>query len=233
MIKHLSGIILHKSEAGIILSCQGVGYGVDVPFSSLAHLPETGQNCELWIYTRVREDGIALYGFLTYEDRQVFELLLNISGVGPKVAIGILSAMDIDLLKSVAQSKNYNQLEQVPGIGRRSAEKILLELHGKLDRFPQSSSRRFASLPHKFQPSLNFDASIDAEKVAFNALRSDILSALTHLGFKEKQIKQALDQKITYPSHYSLSEGIKICLSVLTKDQGLVSQNSRDIDTLF
>src|SRR3989338_5433184 len=117
MIEFLQGIVTRRLPTGVILNVQGVGYGVDLPLPTLCALPEEGKPCSLWIYTRVREDAIKLFGFSTFEDRQAFSVLLNVSGVGPKVALAILSTLSIAQLKSAVETRQTHVLETVPGIG--------------------------------------------------------------------------------------------------------------------
>lgn len=187
MISFLTGVVCKRLPTGAILNVQGVGYAVELPLPVLCSLPAEGEACSLWIYTRVREDGIRLFGFSSLDDRQAFAVLLNINGVGPKVALAILSTLSIALLKTAVETRQTHFLESVPGIGRRTAEKILVELQNKLDKLP--SHVVFSDHLRK-GTGASRDQLSSAEKKDFH----DLYSALENLGFKNKDIVPVLKQ---------------------------------------
>lgn len=175
MIALLTGLIAHKSPDHIILDVQGVGYRVHIPFSTYYELPEEGGSASLHIHTSVREDAILLYGFRTRLEKSFFQLLIAVSGVGPKLARDILSNIQPGPLAQALAQGDLNMLSTIPGIGKKTAERLVLELKekvGKLDlsALPVSGARR-----------------LPAEDVA-----EDVISALLNLGYKEPHVRKAL-----------------------------------------
>ena len=137
MIEYLSGKVLQKRISSIIVGVNGVGYGLELPLSHAAKVGPVGSDLSLWVHTRLREDFLGLYGFLTEADRMIFQILIACSGIGPKVALALLSTMTSSELRQAVLGKKTERFEQVPGIGKRTAEKIQLELQAKIDKFPQ------------------------------------------------------------------------------------------------
>ena len=175
MIALLTGLIAHKSPDHIILDVQGVGYRVHIPFSTYYELPEEGGTASLHIHTSVREDAILLYGFRTRLEKSFFQLLIAVSGVGPKLARDILSNIQPGPLAQALAQGDLNMLSTIPGIGKKTAERLVLELKekvGKLDlsTLPVSGARQ-----------------LPAEDVA-----EDVISALLNLGYKEPHVRKAL-----------------------------------------
>lgn len=175
MIALLTGLIAHKSPDHIILDVQGVGYRVHIPFSTYYELPEEGGTATLHIHTSVREDAILLYGFRTRLEKSFFQLLIAVSGIGPKLARDILSNIQPGPLASALAQGDLNMLSTIPGIGKKTAERLVLELKekvGKLDlpSLPVSGARQ-----------------LPAEDVA-----EDVVSALINLGYKEAHVRKTL-----------------------------------------
>lgn len=133
MIGRLRGTIVRQGATSLLIEVGGIGYDVAVPVRTLVELPGVGEDAVLHTHLHVREDQLALYGFAGADDRDLFRLLLGISGVGPKVALAILSTMDADELRGVVATEDAAALTAVPGIGKRSAQKLLLELRPKLE----------------------------------------------------------------------------------------------------
>ncbi len=133
MIGRLRGTIVRQGATSLLIEVGGIGYDVAVPVRTLVELPGVGEDAVLHTHLHVREDQLALYGFAGADDRDLFRLLLGISGVGPKVALAILSTMDADELRGVIATEDAAALTTVPGIGKRSAQKLLLELRPKLE----------------------------------------------------------------------------------------------------
>ena len=233
MIEYLSGLILSKKTSGVVLDVNGVGYGLSLPLSHFVLLGQIGEKLSLWIYTRVREDQLALYGFLTQADRDVFEILLNCNGVGPKVALAIMSTVTpSDLLVAIEQ-KNLELFESVPGVGKRTAEKILVELQSKVSKFPaslDSVSGIRASSPKAL-------ISGEKERGMPADLKSDLVSALMHLGFKEKDITPVLKTLNEDYSGEDFSFVTKKALSELSSGKSKKTKKQEasqpDFDTLF
>ncbi len=164
MIAHLRGNILEKHPNQVIVDAGGVGYDVTIPISTFSALPAAGAEVRLRIHTHVREDTISLYGFLTLEEKALFEKLIGISGIGPKLAVTVLSGLPAaDLVTSIRQGQ-IERLVRIPGVGKKTAERIVLELRDKLDMLGAGAA---ATAPEAVPPS---------------ALEQDVLSALVNLG---------------------------------------------------
>lgn len=191
MIGRLAGIILEKNPPQLLVECNGVGYEVDVPMSTFYNLPAMGEKVILLTHLAIREDAHLLYGFSTAEERNVFKQLIKISGVGARTALSILSGMSVaDLAQSITLQEAA-RLTRIPGIGKKTAERLLLELKGKLG----------ADLG-AVGGTLHDDAT------------ADILNALVALGYSDKEALLALKQ---VPAGTGVSEGIKLALKALSK----------------
>ncbi len=173
MIGTLTGRLLEKSPAEILLDVGGVGYRVAVPLTTYGRLPEIGSAVTLSIHTHVREDALALYGFAARGERDLFERLIAVPGIGPRLALAILSHMEpADLLEAV-RGRDIQAMSRVPGIGRKTAERLLLELDGLLkSRAPDVAS--FGAARH-------------------GGARADLFSALENLGYRPAQISPVID----------------------------------------
>ena len=191
MIGFLSGKVIAIKEKYIILDVQGVGYKIFLSANTTQSLTE-GAAIELWIYTAVREDALDLFGFLQELDQEIFELLLNVSGIGPKSALGILSVADIGSLAHAIKNENVAYLTQVSGIGKKTAEKIVIELKDKMEKL---------TIEHQSNES--------------DSVR-DVIDALLVMGYHEKNIREALrsiDDSIT-----NTSEMIREALRILVNN---------------
>lgn len=223
MIEYLKGNLLKKDLPHIILNVNGIGYGVEVPASAFAHLGHIGDEAALWIYTRVKEDVLKLYGFSTWEDRKVFDILLEVNGVGPKVALAILSTLSVSQLLSAIERKEPEFLVSVPGIGKRSAEKIVVELQSKVEKFLVSGfSEKLSKV--SAAPSLLSDAASKDPKF------SDLSSALENLGFKKKQYLPVVEKL----SEDHASEDFTHLMRRALADLKPMDKNAtRDMDSIF
>jgi len=191
MIGRLSGILLEKNPPQLVVDCNGVGYEVDVPMSTFYNLPGLGEKVTLLTHFVVREDAQLLYGFGSLDERNVFKQLIKISGVGARTALSILSGMSVSDLSQAITLQEAGRLTKVPGIGKKTAERLLLELKGKLG------------------------ADIGATGgVVHSDATSDILNALLALGYSDKEAMLALKQ---VPAGTGVSEGIKLALKALSK----------------
>ena len=175
MIALLSGLIAHKSPDHIILDVHGVGYRVHIPFSTYYELPETGGTASLHIHTNVREDAILLYGFRTRLEKSFFQLLIAVSGVGPKLARDILSNIQPGQLAQALLQGDLSKLSTIPGIGKKTAERLVLELKDKVVKLDLSS------LP-----------AADIREIPADDVAEDVLSAILNLGYKEPYVRKAL-----------------------------------------
>src|SRR6476620_5807833 len=191
MIVRLSGVLLEKNPPQVLVDCQGVGYEVDVPMGTFYNLPHTGEKVTLFTHYVVREDAHLLFGFGSANERAVFRQLIKITGVGARTALSILSGMSVADLAQAVTLQEAGRLVKVPGIGKKTAERLLLELKGKLGADLGNVSG--AAPLH------------DAE--------SDILNALIALGYSEKEALAALKK---LPPGSSVSDGIKLALKSLS-----------------
>ena len=190
MIGRLSGLLAEKNPPQLLVDVGGVGYEVDVPMSTFYNLPGAGERVSLLTHFVVREDAQVLYGFGTAAERAAFRQLIKISGVGARTALAVLSGLSVaDLAHSVA-TQDEARLVRIPGIGKKTAERLLLELKGKLG----------AELP------LPAHAATDAQ--------GDILQALVALGYSDKEARAALK---SLPKEIGVSEGIKLALKALAR----------------
>lgn len=172
MIAHLRGTLLATSPGRAIVDCNGVGYDVTVSMSTFTELPEPGRELSLFVYTNVREDQIALFGFHQAEEKALFEKLISVSGIGPKLAINILGGMNIRDLVAAIRGADAAKLTRMPGVGKKTAERIVLELKDKL--------AEFGVTPAAPRPK--------------HRLEEDVLSALINLGYHQAAAEQVLDK---------------------------------------
>lgn len=201
MIALLTGRLAFKAPTHLALDVQGVGYEVFVPLSTFYNLPDLNQTVSLSIHTHVREDAIQLFGFVTQQEKDAFVLLTSVSGIGPKSALGILSALPVSDLVHAIQSGDVDKLETVPGVGKKTAGRIVLELKEKAAKLHPAWSAASEVLPAGSDPTFE-----------------DALSALTNLGYRAQDAKDALKRarKSTGES-LSLQELIRETLKELAK----------------
>lgn len=206
MIERLVGQCAHKSPQGIILDVNGVGYGVEMTDPTLARL-EVGQTLTVWVHTHVREEALRLFGFLTYDERQLFALLLSVSGVGPKLGIGILSSIDAKQLVDAVEKDDAEVLENVPGIGGRQSKKIVLELKPKLAKL-MGIALTAPSAP-------TVQGATKAAGISPEVMK-DLQSALENFGYKEKEYGQVLKRLEKKTDVRDLPSLIRTALAELT-----------------
>jgi Holliday junction DNA helicase RuvA len=190
MIGRLSGLLLDKNPAQLIVDCNGVGYEVGVPMSTFYNLPATGERITLLTHMVVREDAQLLYGFGTTQERELFRELIKISGIGARTALAILSGMSVNDLAQAVTLQEVGRLTRIPGIGKKTGERLLLELKGKL-------GAELGTAPGTEGESSN-----------------DVLSALLALGYSEKEALLAIKQ---VPAGSTVSDGIRQALKSLSK----------------
>jgi Holliday junction DNA helicase RuvA len=192
MIGRLTGILLEKNPPQILLDVQGVAYELDVPMSTFYNLPVLNEKVVLHTLLIVREDAHLLYGFLSNEERVAFRQLLKISGVGPKLALSVLSGLSLNDLAAAVANKEAGRLTKIPGVGKKTAERLLLELQGKF----------------------SVAGTIVVQGSAVHSLSNDILNALLALGYNDKEAGWAVKQ---LPKDTDVSEGIRQALKLLSK----------------
>ena len=168
MIAHLRGTLLEKHPNLVIVEAGGVGYEIMVPVSTFSALPAAGDAVTLRIHTHVREDILALYGFATAEEKRLFERLISVSGIGPRLAVTVLSGLPVADLIEAIRAAQIERLVRIPGVGKKTAERIVVELRDKFAQLPQ------------------------AEAHAATGIEQDVLSALVNLGCQRAQAETAI-----------------------------------------
>ncbi|GIW40600.1 MAG: Holliday junction ATP-dependent DNA helicase RuvA [Candidatus Binatia bacterium] len=146
MIGHLKGTLESKSPGGVVVDVHGVGYELLVSLQSFARLPEPGAAVDLWTVTWVREDSIELYGFVDRTERELFRLLVTVSGIGPKLALAILSGLPVPELRRALEAEDVARLQAIPGVGRKTAGRLVVELRDRVGRIPSEENGRDAHL---------------------------------------------------------------------------------------
>ena len=192
MIGRLTGILVEKNPPQITLDVHGIGYEIGVPMSTFYNLPAAGEKLSLYTHLIVREDGHFLYGFLSEDERAAFRQLLKISGVGARIALAVLSGLSVAELAQAVVLQEAGRLVKIPGIGKKTAERLLLELR---DRLPKST------------------AGTDAAAGRADAA-GDIVNALLALGYSEREAAAAMKQ---LPEGISVPDGIRLALRQLSK----------------
>ena len=191
MIAHLRGRLIEKEPSRLVVDVNGVGYVVFVPLPTFSAMPDTGGEVAIDIHTHVREDTIALYGFSSRRERLIFEKLIGISGIGPKLAVTILSGGSVDDLVSAIKRSDLARLTSIPGVGKKTAERIIVELKDKLQAF--------------------------AEGPAKSTVEMDVLSALENLGYSRGIGEAAVRRAIDGDSNVAFDVLFKRTLQILTK----------------
>jgi Holliday junction DNA helicase RuvA len=191
MIASLQGILTFKSPGHITVEVHGIGYRVFIPLSTFYDLADEGATISLNIFTAVREDAIHLYGFRTPEEKNLFELLLSVNGIGPKLAINLLSGIAAaDFIRAVFK-EDRQTLTKIPGVGKKMAERIILELRDRVIKLA----------PAEIQKEIKPESSLDA-------VREDALSAMVNLGYKKSYARSVLDQIVDGSARQWNLEGI-------------------------
>ncbi len=192
MIGRLAGVLVEKAPPQVLLDVHGVAYEVDVPMSTFYNLPATGQTVTLFTHLVVREDAHLLYGFATENERRAFRQLLKITGIGARIALSVLSGLSVAELAQAVTLQEAGRLTRIPGIGKKTAERLLLELKDKL-----GADLTTAVGVHRAPPAA-----------------SDILHALLSLGYSEKEAVAAVKQ---LPEGLAVADGIRQALKLLAK----------------
>lgn len=175
MIAHLKGRVLRKSPQEVIVDVAGVGYRVSIPVSTFYRLGDEGAEVSLRVHTHVREDALALFGFLTGHEQDLFERLIQVAGVGPKLAVNILSGIEAAELAAALRGSDIARLTRVPGVGKKTAERLILELKDKMPPVPEAPSEAEA------EPATP---------------KEDLLSALAHLGYSRVEAERGVDRAL-------------------------------------
>jgi Holliday junction DNA helicase RuvA len=199
MIAYLRGRLLEKHPNRIIVDVQGVGYEAHVPLSTFYEMPEPGGEITLRVHTHVREDVLSLYGFATLLELQLFERLIGVSGIGPKLALAVLSGIEPNELIAAVRHGNVARLTAIPGVGKKTAERIGLELKDKLAAF------------------LPVEGASSVPASAGESLRTDVLSALINLGYHRPLAERALDAALKPGNTGSFEQTLKLSLRELAR----------------
>jgi len=190
MIGRIQGIVVEKNFPQVIVSVNGVGYEIDVPMSTFYPLPRTGEEVTLLTHMVVREDAHLLFGFLTANERAAFRQLLKISGVGPKVALSVLSGLSVEDLAAAVGAEDSGRLTKIPGIGKKTAERLVLELRDKLPKV------------------------VPAARTEAAAANADVVNALLGLGYNEREASAVVKQ---LPGDLQVADAIRQALKLLAK----------------
>jgi Holliday junction DNA helicase RuvA len=186
MIAHLSGTLLTKEPNSVIVDVSGVGYEVNIPLSTFYELENEGSNVKLRIYTHVKEDALQLYGFKTDRERQLFVNFISVSGIGPKIGIALLSGMSADELVASIKNNNLARLTLIPGVGRKTAERLIVDLREKMTALAASQVAE--------EPGAMSDSSIPS---SHDDVRSQALSGLLNLGYQKSAAEKAIDSALS------------------------------------
>ncbi len=203
MIHFITGLLDTVAENLVVVECGGVGFEILVPLSVVSNLPQTGNEVKIYTYTYVREDALQLYGFLAEDELEMFKLLITVNGIGPKGALGILSVMDVDALRFAIMSDDAKSIAKAPGIGAKTASKLILELKDKLD-FEEAVESRLgrAAVP------------ADLGGGAAGSAANDAIQALVALGYTSTEAVRAV-KKVELTSDMTVEDILKAGLKNL------------------
>jgi Holliday junction DNA helicase RuvA len=205
MIAHLSGTLLSKQATSVILDVAGVGYEVSIPLSTFYELEDPGSNVQLRIYTHVREDALQLYGFKTARERELFLRLISVSGIGPKLGITLLSGMSAEEMITSIRNNNLAKLTLIPGVGRKTAERLVMELRDKVAALAAG---------------VDEDLGVTAEAASVpteDSMRADALSALLNLGYQRNAAEKAVTAALGENDEVSVESILRASLRKLAK----------------
>lgn len=206
MIAHLSGKLLLKGATSVVIDIGGVGYEVTIPLSTAYELGETGSDVSLRIYTHVREEALQLYGFQTGRERELFTLLISVSGIGTKSAIAMLSSMNADEIAGAIRTNNLARLTSVPGIGRKTAERLVIELRDKILQISSPALEETIAAGNG-----------KAQKPSLDTIYDDALEALISLGYAKPVADRALKTAMTDGGEISVQALLRRSLRNLSK----------------
>jgi Holliday junction DNA helicase RuvA len=186
LIGRIRGVLIEKAPGHALVECSGLGYEVDIPYTTFFHLPETGQEVTLHTHFAVREDAQSLYGFASRLDRNLFRLLIKVNGVGPKLAVGILSGLDAQQFIRCVEARDVSALVKLPGVGKKTAERLLIDM---ADRIGQLEGQFTPTVPGSAAPG----GSTTAPQASHDA-RDEAEAALIALGYKPQEAAKAISK---------------------------------------
>lgn len=196
MIAYLTGKIISKKPTKIIVDVNGVGYLVNISITTFEKISESSDVVSLFIYTSVKEDAIDLYGFSSEAEKEMFELLISVNGIGPKLAQSILSGIQIDDLQEAIKTGNLSRIIATPGVGRKTGERLIVELRDKVDSISES---------------------LDKGSGGSFTVKSDAVAALTNLGYNQKNAEKIVRDVLSKEPNISIEDLIKKALSEFNK----------------
>ena len=194
MIAHIRGRLIGKHPNQAIVEAGGVGYDIAISIPTFSDLPALGAEVALHVHTHVREDALALYGFLRADEKQLFEKLITVSGIGPTLAIKILSGMAISEMVAAIRSNDFARLTKIPGVGRKTAERMCVELRDKLEAFGESQA-----------------------VTVYSAAEEDVISALTNLGYQRAAAEKAVERAVASAGRDNFDAIFRTALAALSK----------------
>jgi len=206
MIAHLSGTLLSKQATSVIVDVGGVGYEVTIPLSTFYDLEDSGSAVQLRIYTHVREDTLQLFGFKTIRERELFLKIISVSGIGPKLGITLLSGMSADELIASIRTNDLARLTLIPGIGRKTAERLVIELREKVGALTSA----------QLEEELSAKAAASGEMTQ-DSVRADALSALLNLGYQRSSAEKALDSALAEGGDVTVENALRRVLRKLAR----------------
>ena len=205
MIAHLSGTLLSKQATTVIVDVSGVGYEVNIPLSTFYDLEDLGSTVQLRIYTHVREDAIQLYGFKTARERELFLKVISVTGIGPKLGITLLSGMSADEMIASIRTNNLARLTLIPGVGRKTAERLILELREKVADLSSAQLEE------------ELGAKPETTELTEDTVRADALSALLNLGYQRSGAEKAIDAALGEGGDVSVESILRRSLKKLAR----------------
>jgi len=193
MIAHLKGVVLQKSPAQVVIDCGGVGYAATIPLSTFFKVAEPGAPVELFVHTHLTDNALSLFGFTTLEEKELFLKLIGVSGIGPKLAIAVLSGMDAGTLAEAVRTSDVARIALIPGIGKKTALRIAMELADKIDTKEKILKGRGGK---------------ETE---------DLVSALLNMGFRRKEIEPVVEEIVQAGKDADFEHRLRACLRALSK----------------
>jgi Holliday junction DNA helicase RuvA len=206
MIAHLSGKLIDRHATSVVLDVNGVGYEVTIPVTTFYDLEEAGQTVSLRIYTHVREDTLQLFGFKTLRERELFQMLISVSGIGPKSGVAMLSGMSADEIITAIRTNNLARLTSIPGVGKKTAERLVLDLRDKMAALSSPALEEQAA-----------SATAAGAPASEDSLREDALSALTNLGYQRAAAEKAVTHAMQEGGDLSVELILRRSLRTLSK----------------
>ena len=206
MIAHLSGTLLSKQATSVIVDVSGVGYEVTIPLSTFYDLEDLGSTVSLRIYTHVREDALQLFGFKTARERELFLKIISVTGIGPKLGITLLSGMSADEMIASIRTNNLARLTLIPGVGRKTAERLIMELREKVADLSSA----------QLEEELGAKPDVSAESTE-DTVRADALSALLNLGYQRSGAEKAIDAALSEGGDITVESVLRRSLKKLAR----------------